>query len=674
MKIKIAPFFVFIFLFISHQIIAQSTVTFKLEKITTADFNPVSPVVDSNANAVVLADVGNSEFQANSDRTFTLVFNHIKRVLLRKRSSFAVATVKIPIYVGERNEEEERLEAFEATTYNLEKGVIIETSVDKKSLFREKYNSVSTIRKFTFPNIKEGSIIEYKYTIKSPYYGRLRPWLFQDNYPVLWSEYHVAIIPRFNYYFLKQGFLPFVADSSKAIFKEYYDSIAGEAYSQGSVVLFSDYVKFYSWSIKDAPAFKVEAYLSNIINYLPRIQFQLREVTFDNKALSNKTIKTWLSMAKQMLDDPDYTSVLTDKNAWLNNDLKAISNNPNPYEKAKSIYNYVRNNFSCTSHDASVWLSEPLKKIYESKKGTVTNINLLLTAMLAHEGFDVHPVILSTKGNGHVTESAPILEEYNYVIARLKIDTTFYLLDASEDKLGFGKLMENCYNISGRLIDKDPILIPLTPNNLTEEKTTTVFITNGEKGEVSGFYNSNLGYFESLGLREEFTAKKQDELAKDIAKSYPSDIEITNVQLDSFKVYEEPITLHYDMKFNFGGTDIIYLNPLFDDAFNKNPFAAAERLYPVEMQAKMSKSYNLTMDVPKGYTIDELPKSTRVKLDDNQGSFEYIVVASNGTIQLRSKLVLEKAIFLPEEYQTLRDFFAFVVKKQAEQIVFKKIK
>ncbi len=41
---------------------------------------------------------------------------------------------------------------------------------------------------------------------------------------------------------------------------------------------------------------------------------------------------------------------------------------------------------------------------------------------------------------------------------------------------------------------------------------------------------------------------------------------------------------------------------------------------------------------------------------------------------MRVRLKLNKAIFPAEEYTTLRDFFAFVVKKESEQVVFKKIK
>jgi hypothetical protein len=41
---------------------------------------------------------------------------------------------------------------------------------------------------------------------------------------------------------------------------------------------------------------------------------------------------------------------------------------------------------------------------------------------------------------------------------------------------------------------------------------------------------------------------------------------------------------------------------------------------------------------------------------------------------MRVHLKLNKTFFPTEEYSTLRDFFAFVVKKENEQLVFKKVK
>ncbi|WP_233610485.1 hypothetical protein, partial [Corallococcus sp. AB049A] len=74
------------------------------------------------------------------------------------------------------------------------------------------------------------------------------------------------------------------------------------------------------------------------------------------------------------------------------------------------------------------------------------------------------------------------------------------------------------------------------------------------------------------------------------------------------------------------------------------------------------------------FKIDELPASVRVKLNEADGLFEYIVSSDNENISIRAKLKINKTIFLPEDYDSIRDFYAFIIKKQSEQIVFKKIK
>ncbi len=177
MKPIISTLLFTLFLVLAHPIFAQHKSITKLPKVSIADFSTTSPVIDSNANAVVLFDIGSSEFEGNNDGDFTLIYKRTKRIWLRNKNAFDAATVKVPIYIGSTYSDEERFEDFEATTYNLEQGQIIDTKLDKASFFKEKYNRTRTIIKFTFSNIKEGSIIEYKYTLKSPFFkSRLRSW------------------------------------------------------------------------------------------------------------------------------------------------------------------------------------------------------------------------------------------------------------------------------------------------------------------------------------------------------------------------------------------------------------------------------------------------------------------------------------------------------------------
>ena len=121
--------------------------------------------------------------------------------------------------------------------------------------------------------------------------------------------------------------------------------------------------------------------------------------------------------------------------------------------------------------------------------------------------------------------------------------------------------------------------------------------------------------------------------------------------------------------------DVIYLNPMFGERYKENPFKSAERAYPVEMPYTFDETYVLSLEVPGGYDVDELPKSTRVNFDETGTSFfEYIIGNNNGRISFRSRIRLTRSYFLPEEYEILREFFNLVVSKHNEQIVFKKKK
>ena len=83
----------------------------------------------------------------------------------------------------------------------------------------------------------------------------------------------------------------------------------------------------------------------------------------------------------------------------------------------------------------------------------------------------------------------------------------------------------------------------------------------------------------------------------------------------------------------------------------------------------------MNIAVPEGYMIDELPKSVRVKLDEKgSGYFEYLISQSDQVISMRSVVKFNRTLFLPDEYDALREFFNLIVKKHNEQIVFKKKK
>ncbi|MBG9374705.1 DUF3857 domain-containing protein [Panacibacter sp. DH6] len=639
---------------------------FKYGDITAKDFETAVYSIDSSADAVYLFDVGNSFYQEDNNASFNVVYQKHARIRLLKKSSFDLATLELSLHKYGLNEE--KLQDLDAATYNIENGKVVVTKLDKNSLFKDKNGSNTTV-KFTFPNIKEGSIIEYNYQINTPSPFYVNGWNFQGNFPRLWSQYTVAIPEYYDFVMINQGYLPYAKDTVSMYKRTFHlaDRSGAEAARTGSI---EGNVLEHTWAIENVPVLKKESYTTTLDNHIAKMEFQLSALRYPNRGIE-PYMSNWIDFAKDLMKDEDFAEVLNHDNNWLNDEIKPITASISEDEnKAKKIYEYVQNNYSCTDNYA-LFLSQPLKKTAQLKKGNVADINILLAAMLKNAGFEVHPVLLSTREHGYASETYPIMSKFNYVVVQATKNGKQYILDASDPYTGFNNLPEECYNGTGRVIAEVPLLVNLSPDSLTESKVTTVFMIN-DNDKIAGSFSTLLGNFESRGIRKKLKATSEEAFFKDIKKAYPMDIEMANAKVDSLKMAEYPLTIKYDIKFNTGDEDILYFNPMLAEAYTENPFKAAERSYPVEMSSCQNETYILNMEIPKGYVVEEMPKSARVMLNEDEGMFEYIIGKTGDRIQLRCKTVIKKATFLPEDYATLRDFFAFIVKKQAEQIVLKK--
>ena len=191
---------------------------------------------------------------------------------------------------------------------------------------------------------------------------------------------------------------------------------------------------------------------------------------------------------------------------------------------------------------------------------------------------------------------------------------------------------------------------------------------------LTGTLTTVYGNDGSYQLRQAIKKTGTKEYYKDLETGY-TDIKVSNEHFDSLEKPDFPLTLQYDLDFkNFKNSDLIYFDPVLVATYKTNPLKNDTRLYPVEWPYKIDNLYLLTMEIPDGFQIDEVPKSTRVMLNETQGVFEYIFQKNPNNLQLRIHIKLNQANYSTEDYSGLRDFFAYVVKKESEQVVFKKIK
>lgn len=666
---KSCAFFVLFFL-ASFALQAQNEPDTKFGKITPSDLERKVYTIDSNANAVVLYEVGTSKFEGNSKDWFSVVFKCRRRIHILNKNAYSLADIEIPLY--DDGSYEAKLTSLKASTYNLENGQVVETKLDKANVFKERLDKNYSLKKFTFPNIKEGSIIEYEYEINSDFIQQLMPWSFQGTTPRLWSEYTVSIPQFFNYVFLSQGYNGFYKNDRKN-YRSTYVIREQRTAGPSEVNSVSCGVTDYHWVMKDIAALKEESFTSTLQNHIAKIEFQLS--AFADPLQARNIMGTWPELMKSLLAHEYFGGNLKTPNFWLSDMVKPLTSTATTdLEKAQKIFAYVRDNYTCTDH-SSVYMDHQLKDMGKLKSGNVSEINLLLTAMLRYANINVSPVLLSTTGHGYAYELYPLLSRFNYVVARATINGKDYLLDASRPHLGFGKLTPECYNGYARVVNEEAIALPLVSDSLKERKVTNIIIANDEKGNWQGSFSQYAGYNESYDMRNRINDKGREAFFNEFKNTYGMDVTLKNTGIDSLNMYDLPLRAHYDMDFKLEKDDILYVNPMFGENKKENPFKSSERSYPVEMPYTSDETYILSMEVPKGYEVDELPKQIKIKMNDaGDAYFEYLITNSNDIISLRTRIYWKRAYFSPDEYESMREFYKMVVSKQNEQIVFKKKK
>lgn len=636
---------------------------------------------DTSAAAVILGDFGSINLTYDQiKKTFRIVFIRHTRIKILRKDGYKWADQVVNLYKD--NDIEEGIAGVSGTTYNLEGGKIRKSRLSKQSQFFERTSDNWTAFKFTMPDVREGSVIEYRYTIDSDYIFTLPVWYFQFTIPVVWSELKISLPEYYSYNLTMTGYEPLAINQATtnrvhlllSEVDKYYSLSADERFSTTNL----DYMTNEKlMAAKDVPAFSDEPYLSSSENYILKAVFELSNISFPG-TLTKSYTESWETINKKMMEHGDFGFQLKSPCLFFNDKVDEINaSGKDPDEKIKEIYEFIKHNMKWNNRN-SCFTTTSLRSAFNDKSGSSGDINLLLTQMLSKAGFDANPVILSTRSNGIINTKFPILSKFNYVIASVYQDGRLYLLDASDPNCAYDILPVRCLNGNGLLIsEKGPKWIELEPRKRFDYASDASLILD-HTGKIEGSVKNKRKDYGSYKLREAMDKEKSEEdFVKGLEKNNPG-LEITDFKyINREKIYE-PVTEEYMIEMpgyaDLAG-DFIYVNPLVLERIKSNPFRLEDRKYPIDFSYPITKIYNLNLKIPEGYSIEEIPERMEISLPGNTASYSYNIEAGdNGNLVLTSKFIINKVVFTYDEYKLLKEFYNKIVQKNAETVVLKKIK
>jgi transglutaminase-like putative cysteine protease len=561
----------------SSSIIAQSGLP-EFGVYSSVELNMKECAFDKDADAVVLLD----EAFSNYDDEWHLITARRIRIKILNERGIDRGNIVIRFYSKDNFE---YIRDIEGLTYSEQQGT---SRLDRKSIYTEKVNDKFSNIKFALPNVKAGSIIEYKYESVLEHYGGLDRWLFQSDIPTIKSCYLLQVIPNheFSYVVTKKDDLKI------------------------SIIPKPDVGQIY-FEMSNIPGLRFEPYMDAIKDYFQQVEFQLSGFlnVFGSK---NNVNNTWKDIAYDLSTDK-YLGGAVKKDLPKIDEVKAlIATETSTFGKLNAIYNYVKNNFTWNGYD-SKYAIDGLKKAWEKRSGTSGEINLLLISLLQSFDIEAFPLLVAERDYGKIDPKIPFIDRFNKTVAYATIDGKAFILDATQKYCPAGLTPFSLLNTYALVISKKTNnVITIASDNASYRSAVTIEAKLDKDGLLSGKAAILTNEYAKQSPSEKIKENEKDFIQKNIEGENPG-ISVDSFTYKNLAIDTEPLLQHVKFKEQVDATGAFaLLNYNLFTGLTKNPFTKDERFTNVNFGYPYLVSVDETIELPPNCKVEGQPPNKKL--------------------------------------------------------------
>jgi hypothetical protein len=623
---------------------AQTTATPTTQpygKVEQADLEMKVCDFEKDANAEVLFDQGKVTFDLN----YHVNLARHTRIKIFNDNGKDHASVKIEYDFGDG----ENIYDIQAQTINQTDGKPEITKVDKKLIYTQVIDKFTKAAVFTFPNVKPGSIIEFKYVLSNDYAG-LPNWYFQSDIPTRYSEFS-ADIPNDLHY--------------KNLVRVSLTPLKQKTDNQAQLI---------NMALANVPSLHNEPYMTSRRDNLQHISYQLLSYV-SNAGITHSFEDNWQKIGENETNYDDFGQQFRrklDGEDTILNKAKGLKTND---QKIAYIFNTVKNTVKW-NNSYTRYTDDGTSLAWKKKTGNSTEINLMVYHLLTKAGIKAYPLIASTRKNGKVNPAFPSRFQFNTSVTYVPVDTTnYYILDATNKYNFYKDVPSELLNSYGLLIDKDDKKYDMVVIENQAPVRNVVMLSADIKpdGKMEGSAQiSSFGYYRRDNVESYMTDGEKKYIDK--LKDGDNNLNITSLKMENLAVDSLPLTQNVVFNLALTGSDdnYIYFKPNLFTSLGANPFLNENRSSDIDFGFRDNYVITGTYKMPAGYKVDAMPKSVSMLMPDQTISFKRIAGEQDGSIMVRYVIDFKKSMFFKENYAELHDFFKKMYEMMNEQVVLKK--
>ena len=608
--------------------------------ISADEMNLKTCAFDPEASAVVLLDEGYSDY---ADDHGLMTYYH-KRIKVLKEDGVKYGEVKFTYYSDGDFETVDNIEAISINTD--ESGRRHDIAVGNKSIYSKRVSKYRTEISFALPDVKPGTILEYKYRVNAKHYGGLRDWYFQSEIPVVKSTYRLKVVPGHEISYLVQ-------------YNPNYKVNVNRINNDQSI----------KFEMVNIPALTDEPFMDAREDYIQKVIFQTTKYTGSVGVV--KYMSTWKEVNRELYGRSDFGRQLKIKIDECQDFINTSLNGKTELEKVQLIHHYVSGNLAWNGINSLI-ADEGIKNLWKKKTGNSAEINLLLVNLLREAGLQAYPMLVSERGHGRVNKEQPFINQFNSVYAAVFVGNKKYYLDATDNLTPCLITPYSILNSTAFIADNDAGgLVDIQENDIRYNDNVTISADLSESGELSGKVNvESRDYARAEKIR--WYTKSKSDYVDNYIKSGIVNIEVNNFDIKNIEQENLPVTQGFDFKTNIQTTgEYSFLSFNWFTGLQNNPFIVNERFSNINFGYKKTINLTYLVNLPSNMKVDAIPKGIKLVNPDKTVTFTRQFFQEGSKLMAKIRVDIDKTLFNVGEYGQVQDFFKQMVNLMNEQVILK---
>lgn len=633
----------------------------KFEAVSEEEVKMTSYPRDTSAAAVIIyKELTRTVFVSPG---FEFYLKNINRYRFKVLKESAKDIGDFEIIYRTDGEMSEKIHDIKVTTFNWENGKVVKTKMGKEFIFDQKYSDHAKRISFSAQNVKVGSVIEVTFERLNKHYWDIGDITFQGSIPVNCVEAKVRYPEWLVFNAMSRGL-------------KLYSS--NQSYETDRLTLgtgkYADYNSLqFNYRAVNLPALKAEDNVYCISQFYSAVSFELAALRLPGQV--PKTVAyQWSDVDKRIMESDIFSEL--NSSCKFKDEVDPIKNSDKSFkEKVVAIRNLVAGKVKWNKTIRLV--PKSASSVLKESSGSNADINALTGSALKYAGFTVTPVAVKLRTSGELQDFHISLDAFDTFVLKVASDKGEVLMLDAAFPTGYVNIFPYPYLVpKARQIVKDQSIRPwIDLTSLTKNQTSyNVHAKLDEDGLLSGTMKIEATGEESMYLKEFYNSYDEKEkfyAALEKNNSYT----IVDLTVQNMDEYTPDCSMTVGIESQMQTTeDRIYLKPVIETLHSEGRFKSETRSVPVDFPYRETTVYNLVVEIPEGYEIEQMPSnssagSTKV---DSKADIVYKKSEDGRKIEVSYIYVLNDMYADPRDYQDFRRYWMQLAKLENETIVLKK--